>query len=574
MTTLADINATLGATNIALSGVSKNQEETNQGLNSFLDYLKDKDADTARRDLEDRREAKASALKRGAAVAGRGIARVGRGALGGLGSLFSGLGSLIPTGIGAGLITGLVGSKLFRFGLPALGFLLGDELAEILVSPDSSKGFKDAVAGAIKGGSIGFLFGKKGFILGTALGALLTNDEVDKQLGNLKDNVADLSKKLFGLDKDQLAGALKIVADGIGDRLKNLNSVLKGDFNSDSLIGSLELLAGAAFLVSPIGSAKLAFAATAALRKTPAGKALLAMATLGLLRRYVFSSSNAAEMTQAEEFASTSEAYVNRNKNENEEKGFFSFITEPLMNFYEKFKDLINPILELLGFYLGFKALKGIGTGIRNFFSKSPKPNVGGGGGSPRAPTGLKLDPKDVKSLSDEIDGKNKRSLLRRFLGKSFRFLQNAGRFGIRFLKNGTPLVVPLTAAELLIPGEEERGLNQQIQENAIKTFGVGGMRKGNLLNVYDPSMGAGFVDDFGKINSRQILNSSNRLLGALNTYNNQANSPGALGGSTTVMNSGNTRIDNNQGLVLPKSRPHDFNDPHRMKTSLPGAFF
>ena len=560
MTTLADINATLGATNIALSGVSKNQEETNQGLNSFLDYLKDKDADTARRDLEDRREAKASALKRGAAVAGRGLARVGRGALGGLGSLFSGLGNLIPTGIGAGLITGLVGSKLFRFGLPALGFLLGDELAEILVSPDSSKGFKDAVAGAIKGGSIGFLFGKKGFILGTALGALLTNDEVDKQLGNLKDNVADLSEKLFGLDKDSLAGALKAIADGVGDRLKNLNSVLKGKFDTDSVIGSLELLAGAAFLISPIGSAKLAFAATAALSRTPAGRALLALSAFGLIKEYVFS--GGGEIKEAEEFATTSPEYNSRN--ENKEKGFFSPITEPLMKFYKKFEFFIDMALGYFAFYFGGKAI----SGIRNFLTRGPKPvpTTGGGGSGSVRPSGVKVDPKDVKSLSDEIDGKNKRNILKRFLGKSFRFLQNAGKFGIRFLKNGTPLVVPLTAADLLIPGEEERGLNQRIQEGAIKAFGVGGMRKGNLLNVYDPSMGAGFVDALGGANSTQ---QSNRLLSALNTYNNQANSPGALGGNTTVMNSGNTRTDvtNNQGLVVPRSKTNDASDPHALKT-------
>ena len=41
--------------------------------------------------------------------------------------------------------------------------------------------------------------------------------------GNLKNNIEDLTKKLFGLDKDSLAGALKIVADGIGERIKNLN---------------------------------------------------------------------------------------------------------------------------------------------------------------------------------------------------------------------------------------------------------------------------------------------------------------------------------------------------------------
>ena len=39
MTTLADVNATLGVTNIALAGVSKNTEKTNEGIVDFLDYL-------------------------------------------------------------------------------------------------------------------------------------------------------------------------------------------------------------------------------------------------------------------------------------------------------------------------------------------------------------------------------------------------------------------------------------------------------------------------------------------------------------------------------------------------------
>ena len=101
MTTLADVNATLGVTNIALAGVSKNTEETNKGIESFLDYLKDKEADDDRRELEARREAKASALKTGLAATGSGIASAGRGALGLGKSLFAGLGNLIPPALGA-----------------------------------------------------------------------------------------------------------------------------------------------------------------------------------------------------------------------------------------------------------------------------------------------------------------------------------------------------------------------------------------------------------------------------------------------------------------------------------------
>ena len=48
MTTLADVNATLGVTNIALSKVASNQEETTQGIQGFLDYLEGKDRDEGR----------------------------------------------------------------------------------------------------------------------------------------------------------------------------------------------------------------------------------------------------------------------------------------------------------------------------------------------------------------------------------------------------------------------------------------------------------------------------------------------------------------------------------------------
>ena len=82
MTTLAEVNATLGITNIALSSVVQEQKETNKGISAFVDFIKDKDAEDSRREIEDRREAKASVIKTGLATAGSGIATAGRATLG------------------------------------------------------------------------------------------------------------------------------------------------------------------------------------------------------------------------------------------------------------------------------------------------------------------------------------------------------------------------------------------------------------------------------------------------------------------------------------------------------------
>ena len=58
-TSLADINATLGVTNIALSGVAKEQKETNTGIQSFIKFHDKREKDDAtdrRRDIEKERE--------------------------------------------------------------------------------------------------------------------------------------------------------------------------------------------------------------------------------------------------------------------------------------------------------------------------------------------------------------------------------------------------------------------------------------------------------------------------------------------------------------------------------------
>ena len=282
MTTLADVNATLGLTNIALSKVASNQEETTKGIQGFLDYLEGKDRVERREELEDEREEikKASVLQRlggGAAAVGGGLATAGKSALGFGKGLFSKL--AIPAGLVGGFLTSLLSSKLLRGGLAGLGLLFGDQIAEYLLGPDAKAETKKVFGNAIKGASVGgFLFGKKGFIIGGALTALLQNKTVDQELGRLVDNIDKFAKKI---GFDGLLGVLKKIGDAVGTGLKGLNDLAEGKVNFDSIKNTLGLLAGAAFLISPKGSILLLSRALGVLLTNPAGLALLAVAAGG-----------------------------------------------------------------------------------------------------------------------------------------------------------------------------------------------------------------------------------------------------------------------------------------------------
>ena len=282
MTTLADVNATLGLTNIALSKVASNQEETTKGIQGFLDYLEGKDRVERREELEDKREEikKASVLQRvggGAAAIGGGLATAGRSAVGFGKSLFSKL--ALPAGLVGGFLTSFLSSKLLRGGIAGLGLLFGDQIAEFLLGDDAKAEVKKVFGNAIKGASVGgFLFGKKGFIVGGALTALLQNKTVDEELGRLVDNVDNFAKKI---GFDGLLGVLKKIGDAVGSGLKGLNDLTEGKINFDSIKNTLGLLAGAAFLISPKGSLLLLSRALGVLLTNPAGLALLAVAAGG-----------------------------------------------------------------------------------------------------------------------------------------------------------------------------------------------------------------------------------------------------------------------------------------------------
>ena len=280
MTTLADINATLGAQNLALAQVVSTQKQTNTGIDAFLKHIKSTDARDRRETKEnEREEKKASVVQRiggYASATGGALANAGRRGLAAGKGAMGFVSRLLPTAALASFINALGSSKLFRAGLAGLGFFMGDQIADFLVGPQGSEQLKKQLGGAIKGGAIGSLLGPRFALLGAAIGGLLADDKIDTELGKLTKNINELVIKL-GV-KDGLAGLLSKITSGIGIGLESLNNLLKGDINIDNVTNGLMMIGGVASLLMPGRMLGLAFKAAKLLALTPAGRALLFVA--------------------------------------------------------------------------------------------------------------------------------------------------------------------------------------------------------------------------------------------------------------------------------------------------------
>ena len=282
MTTLAQVNATLGVTNIALTDVAKEQKETNKGISKFVEFMQDKDTRDRREDIEEKRERKASVISSvgsGAAAAGGAIASAGKKGFGLTKDLFGKLSGILPIGLAGAFLTSLVGSKIFRGGIAGLGLLFGDQIAEFLAGPNAKKEVKDTVAGVVKGGALGFLLGPRFGLIGAALGGLLSNKEIDEQAGRLLRNLKDLQVKFPALGKF-FSGITSAVAGG----LESINKLLEGTSENKvaDIAKSIALIGGVATLLMPGKIIGLLAIATKLLMRTPAGLALLAIAGGGM----------------------------------------------------------------------------------------------------------------------------------------------------------------------------------------------------------------------------------------------------------------------------------------------------
>ena len=540
MTTLADVNATLGATNIALAGVATNTEKTNEGLDNFLDYLRGKDATDRRKEIETNRETKPllKSITGGAASVGGGLVSAGKSTFGfGKGLL----GKLaLPAGLLGGFLTSLLSSKLLRFGLPALGLLFGDQIAEMLTGPDAKKEVKDQVAGAIKGGALGLLFGPRFALIGTILGGLIKNDEVDKQAGELLTTLKDMKITL-----PSLSNIFKSINEGVADGLKGINQILKGNFSVDSAVDAIKLIGGAALLVSPAGS----FFLLRSLARTRVGRILMAVAGLGLSTG-VFGGNDKADTTNPAEM---------RGRELNTPKANDNKVFGVDVGGLSQYLTLDNLITAGTGAYLT-KQLYNLGKGAFNLSKKLGL--FGKASAAAEVATG---------TLSKSLANQNKTYRLFRNFQKGI--MSGLGKFGM-FMTRVGPLAIPLAAVGITeaIFGDEFRAENQanKIKQNALKSQGTVTAESKNFYGA-----AGGFVEDFQLTPGRKLKGAYGEG-GGMNsmklaeyfqlkqTPNYQDRIQGMAGSNdVNMLNSNNRTIttNNNAGVVLDNSGAIDRKD-------------
>ena len=515
MTTLADVNATLGAQNIALSSVVKEQKETNTGISAFLEHLKTTDSRDRREGQEDKREeTKASVLGGYAKAAGSGLLSVGKRGLGFGKSALGKIGTL-----GTGFLGGLLSSKLLRFGLPAIGFLMGDQIAEMLAGPNAKKEVKDMLGGAIKGGALGLLLGPRFAIIGSLLGALVKNDEVDKQAGKLITTLKDM-----GITLPSLSEIFKKISTGVADGLKGINAMLKGNFSVDSTIDALKLLGGAAFLISPAGSLFL----LRGMARSRVGRILMGLAAIGYGTGLLggddnknVDTSNPSEM-RSREMNPISTAW-------GDVKGFFTGL------------DMIDIASIVGGFALLGDSLWSLGRGMYKMFTSS---------------FSKKAVSKIASSMGNLI--KNAASVGSGFL----KGLLNAGRFAMSYV-GGLPVLLPLAAMGGLLYVLNNKESSQKLAAETRGTNSLGRATKDAMDKGFGitGTTGADLITDW----KNEATVSRNAIGDKIYTYKgkptalnlseyfqrDRRTSPGAMGGVVVDTSNSNNVITNQTSAAL-----------------------
>ena len=263
MATLADINQTLVR-------VDDNTENTSRGITSFLKQM----AEDKRKQLEASREQK-QAVADVERMQGQSSAQSssggGGGLLGGVKNMLAGASmATLASTIGRGLVKRVLG--------PAVIAGFAEEIVEFLLPEGfENQAIKDALTGGLQGAAIGFMVGGPlGAAIGGGIGALLKNEKFKKAVedlgGELKQMGKDLYEKLeptvinfknsfldffdaLGITKEGVVKGLALALTTIGDAaaagVTSLTNLIKGDFEPMDIVKGIGLLGTVAALLMP-----------------------------------------------------------------------------------------------------------------------------------------------------------------------------------------------------------------------------------------------------------------------------------------------------------------------------------
>ncbi len=285
MATLADINQTLVR-------VDDNTENTSRGITSFLKQM----AEDKRKQLEASRE-QTQAVADVGRMQGESSAQSsgggGGGLLGGVKNMLAGASmATLASTLGKGLLKRVLG--------PAVIATFSDEIVDFLL-PDGfeNQAIRDALSGGLTGGAIGFMVGGPlGAAIGAGIGALMKNEKFKKAVGELgetlkvqgeallkeieptvvrfKDSFINLFKSL-GITPEGvtegIAKTLNVIGNAAASGVESLTKIAKGEFSGMDLIKGIGLLGTVGAILMPGKFMKL-FGMLAMMAKGGVGKTL------------------------------------------------------------------------------------------------------------------------------------------------------------------------------------------------------------------------------------------------------------------------------------------------------------
>lgn len=297
MSTLADINQVLQNQTAVLEEVATSSRNTNSSLDRFIREMKrTRDGDELEAEREKGRQQRIVAkpsTSQDSTNKGSGFSFPGRDIL-----------------TGAGLATfgrGLLTKGLLKAIPIALATAFADDIEKWVTSETGSKFVGEAASRATIGGSFGLLLGRRFAFLGTVIGAIATNKNIEKfnELGSALKTRIDGFLETLGtfLESDAAKGVrdtfeklgiditaiknglpsmetvLTALSTGVGDGLTAITGFVEGGFDSkefqENWISGVGLLAGVIAVFKPLR--KMVFGLARFVTRSTLGKALVAV---------------------------------------------------------------------------------------------------------------------------------------------------------------------------------------------------------------------------------------------------------------------------------------------------------
>ena len=560
---------TLATINNTLTRVDDNTENTSRGISSFVDYLKGKQD----KSLEAMREEKAQQQKVAAAT-GSSSTSEGKS---GSGFSFGNIGKILG-GLSLAKLAPMIGKKLLTRVLGPLAIAtFADDIVEYLLPEGfENKAIKDALAGGLTGGAIGFMVGGPlGAAIGAGIGALMKNENFKKAVTELgetlkvqgeallkeikptvirfKDAFINLFKSL-GITPEGvtegIAKTLNAIGNAAASGVESLTKIAKGEFSGMDLVKGIGFLGTVAAILMPGKFMKL-FGMLAMMAKGGVGKSLRAIMAGG-----------GAALTAAG-------AMLGLGPDKN-------MVTAKSGKQYHKDSPqgkMIQNMTKKTGQTVakGTQAAAGAASGVAKFprIMKAlavlrKVPLIGGIAALGQI---AMMDPVTVDGLADVLGGIGG-GALGAMLGALT--LNPVGIFAgglVGSLAGGT---LAKAAAQYLMGKKVDAfgfGLGWV---NDLLNGDKGAVAKSNQPQVGTDAMrmrgGGGAPQTFTKPSAQ----AGNNLKSSISQPSGM--SPGAMGGSTAVVNSGNTTntVNNSQGLVLGnKTTTSDKDDPFSLSNQI-----